>query len=170
MDGGERVKHYVAPVPKFHIWQEKTSRPMDKPNDWKKEKDKEKKINHTSSISNALQAHVHGRRAAAAATKSTVSAVVAVTESRPPLSVRENKRPHRVGVSRCGNDANRRKPRKRGVVIICGRWTVGRTKTARGWIDREENETKEETAHGRMTASFRFPRLCTHGHGERVLG
>jgi hypothetical protein len=41
MDGGdERALHYAALVPKFHIWQEKTSRPMDKPNDWKRRRRK----------------------------------------------------------------------------------------------------------------------------------
>lgn len=64
-DGSERALHDVAPVPKFHIWKEKTSRPMDKPNNWEREGGERSHKLHQQRP--PRRAHVQGRRAAAAA-------------------------------------------------------------------------------------------------------
>ena len=113
--GGERALHYVAPVPRFHIWQEKTTRPMDKPMTGKEgERERSHKLHQQRP---PLQAHVQGRRAAAAATRG----VVAVTEPRPPRA-REQKTPSGGGI-KMRNDANRRK-RKKKKKGGGERWTV----------------------------------------------
>lgn len=54
--------HYVASVPKFHIWQEKTSRPIDKPKDWKRRRRRE--VTQAPSVTPSLPSEPTSKAAA----------------------------------------------------------------------------------------------------------